>query len=180
MELDEKKFAEVKEAAKKFYDKLEKVECPYLKRNVHFNADGFEHLLSKTWNRGRSTIEQYTRLRLLPKVVDIIKCSHTLQEFDERTIFVRQKINSRWEKRFKLVRYYVFIALLKEYKIRFKIIIKEVEGGIPFFLERLPVVARGKRRRWQQEKNFLLWKFGRRVNVIIFVNQKSTCLQFMY
>jgi len=56
-----------------------------------------------------------------------------LQEFDERNIFVRQKINSRWEKRLKTVRYYVFIAFLKEYNFRLKIIIKEIEGGQPFF-----------------------------------------------
>jgi len=131
--IDIEKFEELKKKIKEYYDKLDVVTCPYLKRDVNFNEEGFSRLLSKSWNRGRSTIEQYTRLRILPKVVEIIKISHTLQEFDERNIFVRQKINSRWEKRLKTVRYYVFIAFLKEYNFRLKIIIKEIEGGQPFF-----------------------------------------------
>ena len=56
-----------------------------------------------------------------------------MQEFDERKIFVRQKINSRWEKRMKVVKYYVFIALLRDCNFRLKIIVKEIEGGQPFF-----------------------------------------------
>jgi len=72
-------------------------------------------------------------LRILPKVVDIIKYSHTLQEYNEVKIFVRQKINSRWEKMFKTVRYFVFIALLVEQNFRLKIVVKEIEGGQPFF-----------------------------------------------
>ena len=133
MEIDVEKFEKIKIEAKEFYSKLNIVNCPYLKTNVHFNEDGFGHLLSKSWNRGRLLIEQYTRLKILPKVVDIIKISHTLQEFDERKMFVRQKINSRWEKRAKIVRYYVFVALLKEHNFRLKIIIKEIDGGQPFF-----------------------------------------------
>ncbi|MDD4990108.1 MAG: hypothetical protein PHW31_02250 [Candidatus Pacebacteria bacterium] len=133
MDIDEQKFEKVKKEAKDFYDKICAVRCPYLKEDVHFNEEGFGHLLSKSWNRGRSKIEQYIRLRLLPKVVEIIKISHTLQEFEENQMFVRQKINSRWENRFKIVRYYVFIALIKEHNIRFKIIVKQIEGGVPFF-----------------------------------------------
>ena len=65
--------------------------------------------------------------------MDIIKYSHTLQEYNEVKIFVRQKINSRWEKMFKTVRYFVFIALLVEQNFRLKIVVKEIEGGQPFF-----------------------------------------------
>ena len=133
MEFNKEKFKKVKKEAKEYYDKLNTIRCPYLKADVHFNEEGFGHLLSKSWNRGRSSSEQYTRLRILPKVVEIIKIVHTLQEFDERKILVRQNINSRWEKRLKTVKYYVFIAFLKEYNFRLKIIIKEIEGGQPFF-----------------------------------------------
>ena len=133
MELDIEKFEKIKKESKEYYDKLGAVRCPYLKADIHFNEEGFGHLLSKSWNRGRSLSEQYIRLRILPKVIEIIKISHTLQEFDERKIFVRQKINSRWEKRLKIVNYYVFIAFLKEHDFRLKIVIKEIEGGKPFF-----------------------------------------------
>lgn len=133
MKISEEKFAKIKNEAKQYYDDLDSVHCPYLNKHVQFNKKGFEHILSKSWNRGRSTIEQYTRLRLLPKVVDVIKISHTLQEYDERNMLVKQKINSRWEKRPKIVKYYVFIAIIISIGVRFKVVIKEIEGGLPFF-----------------------------------------------
>ncbi len=136
MEIDDKKFEELKQKAKQEYEKIGKVWCPYLGDHVHFNNEGFEHLLFKTWNRGRSKLEQYTRLRLLPLVPKIITKSHTLQEYGEDKMFVRQKINSRWERRMKLVRYYVFVAIIKT--VRFKIIIKEIEGGENFFYSLYP------------------------------------------
>ena len=131
MEIDDKKLEELKQKIKQEYDKVGKVWCPCLEDHVHFNNEGFEHLLFKSWNRGRSKLEQYTRLRLFPFIPKIIAKSHTLQEYDEKKIFVRQKINSRWEKRLKLVRYYVFVAIEKS--VRLKIIIKEIEGGEKFF-----------------------------------------------
>ncbi len=131
MEIDDKKIEELKQKAKQEYEKIGKVWCPYLEDHVRFNNKGFEHLLFRTWNRGRSELEQYTRLRLLSLVPKIIAKSHTLQEYDERKIFVRQKINSRWEQRVKMVRYYVFIAIVKT--VRLKIIVKEIEGGEKFF-----------------------------------------------
>lgn len=130
---------------KEYYRRIGAVRCPYLKTNVHFNSEGFGHLLSRSWNRGRSTAEQYIRLRLIPKVVEIIRIANTLQEYDQREMFVRQQINSRWENREKVVHYYVFIALLIEHGLRFKIIIKQIEGGEPFFWSVYPS--------WRVEKN---------------------------
>ncbi|MFH1292029.1 MAG: hypothetical protein ABIH87_02435 [bacterium] len=143
MKIDRIKFENVKNEAKQYYNSLDSVYCPYLKKEIQFNKKGFEHILSKSWNRGRSTIEQYTRLRLLPKVVDIIKISHTLQEYDERNMMVKQKINSRWEKRPKLIKYYVFILIIISAGIRFKIVVKEIDGGLPFFWSIYPS--------WRQE-----------------------------
>lgn len=92
MEIEEHKLEKVKQDARLFYNQINKVRCPYLGKDISFNSEGFEHLLFKSWNRGRSRIEQYTRLRILPKIVEIIKVSHTLQEYEERQIFVRQKL----------------------------------------------------------------------------------------
>ncbi len=133
MEINEEKFKKVREEAEKFYESIDKVYCPYLKADVHFNSEGFEHLLFMSWNRGRPISEKYIRLRLLPKAAEIIKKSHTLQEYSERKMLVRQKINSRWEKRMRLVKYYAFVALIPDKGIRFKIICKQIESGEPFF-----------------------------------------------
>jgi len=136
MEIPEEKFKTIREQAEEEYKNIDKIRCPYLNDEVHFNNEGFEHLLFKSWNRTRSRIEQYTRLRLLKLAPEILKKSHTLQEYDERKIFVRQKINSRWERRVKIVRYYIFIAIIKNSRI--KIIVKEIEGGVKFFYSLYP------------------------------------------
>lgn len=138
MKLDKEKLEKVKKEAKDYYDSIGVVRCPYLDKDVHFRRDGFEHLLTKSWNRGRSIIEQYTRLRLLPKVVEILKKCHTLQEYDQRKIFVRQRVNSRWENRLKNVEYFVFVVILPEHDVRFKIVIKKIEGAEPFFWSNYP------------------------------------------
>jgi hypothetical protein len=136
IDIDDKKFDEAKTRAKEQYEQIGKIRCPYLEDSVHFNNEGFEHLLFKTWNRTRSRNEQYARLKLLHLAPIIISKSHTLQEYDQRNILIRQKINSRWEKRFKLVKYYVFIAILKG--VRLKIIVKEIEGAEKFFYSLYP------------------------------------------
>jgi len=145
--ISEDKLNSVKLEAKLFYNQIGSVECPYLKELVRFNEDGFGHLLSKSWNRGRSSVEQYTRLKILPKVIEVIKNSHTLQEYNEIEIIVRQKTNYRWAKKLKTVKYYVFIALLVKHNFRLKIVIKQIEGGKPFFWSVYPawkIVKDGK------------------------------------
>lgn len=136
MEIDNEKFDKIKKEADNYYKSIGFVRCPYLNDDVHFNRKGFEHLLFKEWNKTRTKIEQYTRLRLLQLAPEIIRKSHTLQEYDGRNVFVRQKINSRWENRLKLVRYFVFIAIVKD--ARLKIVVKEIEGGQKFFYSLYP------------------------------------------
>lgn len=136
MEISDEKFTKIKEDAENFYDTLKNIRCPYLKDSVHFNTEGFQHLLFKDWNRPRTRFEQYTRLRLIKLAPEIIKISHTLQEYDERQLFVRQKINSRWEKRLKTIKYHVFVAIVDF--VRLKIVVKEIEGGVKFFYSLYP------------------------------------------
>jgi len=136
MKIDPVKFNKVKQKIKKYYRSTNKVKCPYFNDEIYFNAKGFQHLLSKSWGRGRTRIEQYTRLRLFPLAVRIISKSHTLQEYDKRKILIRQNINSEWQNRTNVVRYYVFIAIIKD--VRLKVIIKEIEGGVKFFYSLYP------------------------------------------
>ncbi len=154
MKISKEKFKTVRNDAKEYYDSIDSVYCPFLRKNVNFNKYGFEHILSKSWNRGRSTIEQYTRLRLLPKVEEIIKLSHTLQEYDERMMMIKQKINSRWEKRPKKVRYYVFIAIKVSLRVRFKVVVKEIDGGQPFFWSVYPSWGKEKDTNGETKKVF--------------------------
>ena len=136
MEISEDKFNKIREDAEKYYYSIGRIKCPYFNEDIHFNSEGFEHLLFKSWNKTRSRSEQYMRLRLLSLVCQVISKSHTLQEYEEKQILVRQKINSRWEKRNKLVYYYVFVAIIKDCRV--KVIIKEITGGEKFFYSLYP------------------------------------------
>ncbi|MBI4994483.1 hypothetical protein HZC21_02455 [Candidatus Peregrinibacteria bacterium] len=136
MDISEEKFETVRKRAEEEYVRIGTVRCPYLQDEVHFNRVGFEHLLFKEWNKTRSRIEQYVRLKLLKLAPLVLSKSHTLQEYDERRMFVRQKINTRWESRVKLVRYYVFVAIINDARI--KIIVKEIEGGSKIFYSLYP------------------------------------------
>jgi hypothetical protein len=131
--IEEGKFKKQKEETEKLYKSVNKIFCPYLKTHVYFNSLGFEHLLRKSWNRGRSMIEQYTRLKLFSVVPKILSICYTLQEYDERDVLVREKSNSSWLLRRKKIYYFVFVVLMREQNIRFKIIIKQTEGGEKFF-----------------------------------------------
>jgi hypothetical protein len=128
MEISEEKFNQRKTEAESFYKSIGPIKCPYFSGEcVYFNSTGFEHLVFKEWNKTRSQTEQYTRFRLLPLAVSVIKKSGTLQEFDERKLFVRTKSKDGWNKVMKTVKYYVFVAIVGE--LRLKVIVKEIEGG---------------------------------------------------
>lgn len=100
VEIFEEKLNQRKAEAKAVYDAIGSVKCPYFNgEEVHFNSEGFEHIVFKAWNRTRSKLEQYTRLRLIPFAASITKRSGTMQEYDEK-YFCSQRI-CRFVDRFK-------------------------------------------------------------------------------
>ena len=154
IEISDEKFNRAREDAEKHYEKIGKIWCPYFKEKVHFSTEGFQHLLFKEWNRTRIRIEQYKRLRLLPVAERVIRKSHTLQEYDERNLMVRQKTNSRWQKVMKSVRYYVFIAMDLDIDARVKVVVKEIEGGVKFFYSVYPSWREIKQENGETKKVF--------------------------
>jgi hypothetical protein len=143
MEIDLEKFNRTKTEAEDFYKKIREVHCPYFQENIAFNSKGLDHIKFKKWNKTRLIEDQYLRLKFLYLASEIIKKSHTLQEFRESNNFERQKINSRWENRMITVRYYAFVAILKD--VRLKIIIKEISGGKKIFWSICPY--------WRQKRS---------------------------
>lgn len=145
MKIDIKKFDIIKKESAEYYHSLGKVKCPYFSDFVAFNSKGIGHLKFKAWNKTRSIRDQYMRFKLLKYAPEIIKKSHTLQEFCERKVMQRTQVNSRWENRAVVVSYYGFIAIIDE--IRTKIIVKETKGGEKYFWSIIPS--------WKQDKSVL-------------------------
>lgn len=132
------KFNEIKSIAEEEYKSIGKIRCPYLNRDVSFNAKGIDHVKLKEWNKARLISDQYLRFKSLNLAPEIIKKSHTLQEYKEAKSFERVKVNSRWEKKLLYVRYYGFVSVCLEKNVRVKIIVKEIEGREPYFWSIIP------------------------------------------
>ena len=128
MEIDLGKLERVKKSSEEEYKKTGSIFCPYLKKNVAFNARGLEHIKFKGRNKARSKEDQYVRLRCLPLAEKIIALSHTLQGFQERNELVNVKRN-KWTHEMQSVAYYEFIAVIQDVRVR--VIIKQIKGGDP-------------------------------------------------
>jgi hypothetical protein len=131
-----KKFQKAKTEAEQFYKNIGEVYCPHLQAKVAFNTKGLEHIKFKERGKARSVSDQYMRLRLLKLAPQIIQKSHTLQDFYETKHLEQQKTNSEWQYRMLDVTYYGFVAIIKD--ARMKVIVKQVEGGTPFFWSLIP------------------------------------------
>lgn len=131
MIITDESFNREKARADVFYRSVVKVFCPYFdggsESEVSFNSDGFEHLIYKEWNKTRSREDQYYRFRLLPLAVTVLKQSGTLQEYDEKMVFIRRRSRGTWHKVMKLARYFIFVAIIDD--LRIKVVVKAVEGG---------------------------------------------------
>lgn len=54
MEIPKEKFEDAKAKAEEFYKSIDKIRCPYLNDEVHFNAKGLDHLKFKRFRKSRS------------------------------------------------------------------------------------------------------------------------------
>lgn len=136
MDINNEKFKNIQDAAEKEYKLINLIFCPYLKKDIYFNAKGLEHLKFKRRNNARSRQDQYIRFRCLPLAPKIISLSHTLQGYQERNEMIRTKDKKKWTHEMKSVEYFEFIAVIKDVRVR--IIVKKEENGIHYFWSIIP------------------------------------------
>jgi hypothetical protein len=132
-----------KDEKEKFYKSIGKVYCPYFKDDIYFSDKGLEHLGFKNYFTPRTNADSSMRFKLLPCVVEIIRLSNTFQGFTSRNRFEYRFTNNRKEKALSFVKYYEFMAIINNRKM--KVIIKQIENGnkmffsvIPLFKEKTP------------------------------------------
>ena len=133
---DEADFLKVKEEAERLYATIGDVRCPYFNETVAFNAKGIRHLKFRSDQQARPREDQYSRLKLLHLVPEVLRLSRTVQGIWHTKRFEAQKTHSRWEHILKSVSFYEFIAVLNG--VRIKVIAKEVEGGEKHFWSVIP------------------------------------------
>jgi hypothetical protein len=137
LKFDSERFEKIKKDAELNYRSINSVVCPFLKRKINFNVKGLDHIKFKSWNKTRLQSDQYYRLKFLKLAPIILEKTGTLQEYNETNSFERKKLRSNWSRKMVPVKYYGFIAILK-YKIKVKVIVKEFEGGEPYFWSIIP------------------------------------------
>lgn len=133
---DVENFDEIVANGEEMYKKFSVIRCPYFESEVHFNAQGLEHLKFKRRIQARSRHDQYMRFKLLYLAPEVLRLSRTVQGIWETKHFERIRVHSRTETVLKNVIYYEFIAVLK--KIRIKVVVKQVDGGQIFFWSIIP------------------------------------------
>jgi hypothetical protein len=145
MEIDEKRFEQLKEQVKQLYSSLGEIRCPYFDENVHFSAEGFYHILYKgsANPKKRDPKSQIMRLKLFKLAPKLLGLTKTLQDYYVEKQFIQVKLNKRKVKILKEVCYWGFIAIIDERRI--KVVVKQVGDGNKKFWSIIP--------NWGSKKN---------------------------
>ncbi len=133
---NEEEFKKARDEAKRLYQLLDSVYCPYLKEKILFNTKGFHHLKFKSDQQARAHKDQYSRLKLLYLAPQVLSKSHTLQGIWRTRRLEPHKTSGKWKYIMKDIIFYEFIAVLEN--VRIKVIVKEVFGGERYFWSIIP------------------------------------------
>lgn len=126
-------YEKLKENAQRFYNAVSRVFSPALNQEIHFTAEGFNHIIFKGARSERERPSQILRFKLLPLALKLIKTSTTYQEFEET---LKEFDVKRYKKRTRVtksIKYWGIIAIIDGRKI--KVIIRKVgdNGSLHFW-----------------------------------------------
>jgi hypothetical protein len=136
-----KSYEKIRLQAESFYTTIGEVECPYFNDTVAFNSKGIKHIKFKKDTVARSHSDQFIRLKNINLAPRIINKSKTLQEYKETKCFEEKKAGGKREMVLQEVKYFAFIAILKDdlgRLQRLKIVVKQVANGKPYFWSIIP------------------------------------------
>ncbi len=121
-------FNKIKEVAKEIYNSQKSIYNPYFKEEVILNSDGFHHLqFSARRERGKS--EQILKFNCLKYGLEILRKAGTVQEYRELLSPIGKPRKSDGAVSFKNVKYWGFIGILGERKIKIRLVIRKVGDG---------------------------------------------------
>jgi hypothetical protein len=132
MEPTPDQFANRKEEARLLYFAEKSIYCPYFRKSVILDQQGFEHLEFSA-GKERERREQLQRFSLLPLALDTIRKAGTIQEYRKILLPVGKKGRDGFTP-IREVEYWGLVALVGERKARIKIVLRRVgEGSISFW-----------------------------------------------
>lgn len=136
-----------KEKAKNIFYAQKTLYNPYFKTNIILNSDGFHHL-QFSGRRERSKEEQLLKFNLLPLALDIIKKSGTIQEYRRLLTPIGKPSTRDNSVPMKEVEYWGLIAIMSDYKIKVRTVLRRVGDGNITFWSVMPYskIKHGKQR----------------------------------
>lgn len=138
-------YEKLKENARNFYNNIHKIFSPALNQDIHFNSEGFNHIIFKCSRSERERHSQILRFKLLHLAVKLIKISTTHQEFEETLKEFEVKSHKKKIRKSKAVRYWGIIAIIDSRKI--KVILRQIgDNGTIHFWSIVPAWTTNKYR----------------------------------
>lgn len=139
------RYEALRKEAQLFYGSVGGITSPLFQKEVHFTAEGFNHILFTHPRSERNRASQVARFRLLPLAVKLIALATIYQEYEEGLKeFPGEHFGIPMTK-IQVVRYWGIIAIMSEYKI--KVIVRSVgEDGALHFWSVIPGWITGKLR----------------------------------
>lgn len=133
----ENEFEKILCKARSIYPLQTILRCPYV-GDVTLTSEGFNHLQNKRNKEPRNVQEQILKLKLLPKAIDIIRKSGTLQEYRLQFEKFGNKRRDGLSKT-KKVEYWGFHAIFgKEKNKKIVVVLRRVGDGKITFWSVLP------------------------------------------
>lgn len=120
-------FEQNKQDAANLFNTFKPVRCQALKSElVYFTSEGFNHLLFKSARTLRDKSDSENRFRFLEDAFNLIRKSTTFQEYEEILQNVKARKKGQTITESKLVKYWGFIAIIRNGKFKIKVILRQV------------------------------------------------------
>lgn len=138
-------YHKLREDAQRFYNNIGRIMSPALNQQIHFTAEGFNHIIFKGSRSERERPSQILRFKLLPLAVKLVGLSTTYQEFEESIKEFDVKSHKKRLRQSKPVRYWGIIAIIEGRKI--KVIVRKIgDNGAMHFWSIVPAWTTNKYR----------------------------------
>jgi hypothetical protein len=138
-------YHKLREDAQKFYNGIGRIMSPAFNQQIHFTAEGFNHIIFKGSRSERERSSQVLRFKLLPLAIKLVCLSTTYQEFEETIKEFDIQSHKKRIRQSKPVRYWGIIAIIDGRKI--KVIIRKIgDNGTMHFWSIVPAWTTNKYR----------------------------------
>src|SRR3989338_4529003 len=135
----------LRENAQTFYNSAGRIFSPALNDQIHFTAEGFNHIVFKGSRSERDRSTQILRFKLLPLAIKLVKLATTYQEYEETLKEFEIKAYKKRIRKSKSVKYWGLIAIIDGRKI--KVIIRKIgDNGTMHFWSVVPAWVTNKYR----------------------------------